>query len=205
MCEVSKNTARKLFVVIVLSVCDAQRNSQFPTNYNYPDQTFQTDDRTQNSNKNYGQPGVAYRVNDGRDTQNLPSQSGRDLNVNYLGVDQRDYNQPNVPPYSVEPDQNARNFGSGRTNIEVNDPQNPGRRQFDDDFVRRNKFNGDIRRLLQGLDVQASQQCTANVAAQWNFETNINEATQLEAVSKYEKVGYIFRLFYRSVERFQKV
>lgn len=45
-------------------------------------------------------------------------------------------------------------------------------------------FNGDIKRLLQALDVQASQQCTNNVAAQWNFETNVNEHTQLEAVSE---------------------
>lgn len=44
-------------------------------------------------------------------------------------------------------------------------------------------YNGDIKRLLQALDVQASQQCTNNVAAQWNFETNANEHTQLEAVS----------------------
>lgn len=44
-------------------------------------------------------------------------------------------------------------------------------------------YQGDIKRLLQALDVQASQQCTNNVAAQWNFETNVNEHTQLEAVS----------------------
>lgn len=44
-------------------------------------------------------------------------------------------------------------------------------------------YNGDIRQLLQALDLQASQQCTNNVAAQWNFETNVNQATQLEAVS----------------------
>lgn len=48
-------------------------------------------------------------------------------------------------------------------------------------------FNGDIKRLLQALDVQASQQCTNNVAAQWNFESNVNEHTQLEAVSLKKK------------------
>lgn len=45
------------------------------------------------------------------------------------------------------------------------------------------QFEADIKRLLQALDVQASQQCTNNVAAQWNFENNVNEHTQLEAVS----------------------
>lgn len=44
-------------------------------------------------------------------------------------------------------------------------------------------YRGDVRSLLQALELQASQQCTNNVAAQWNFETNVNQATQLEAVS----------------------
>ncbi|KAK5649889.1 hypothetical protein RI129_000918 [Pyrocoelia pectoralis] len=58
--------------------------------------------------------------------------------------------------------------------------QNP-----DIDYQQRNRlpYHGDIRALLQGLDVQASQQCTNNVAAQWNFETNVNQATQLEALN----------------------
>lgn len=62
-------------------------------------------------------------------------------------------------------------------------PNNGGGRGFDDDFGRRNRVEGDIRGLLQALDIQASQMCTSNVAAQWNFETNINQATQLDAVS----------------------
>ncbi|KAF7271170.1 hypothetical protein GWI33_015938 [Rhynchophorus ferrugineus] len=44
-------------------------------------------------------------------------------------------------------------------------------------------FTGDVRALLQALDLQASQQCTNNVAAQWNFETNVNQATQIEALN----------------------
>lgn len=49
--------------------------------------------------------------------------------------------------------------------------------------ISRNPNVGDVGGLLQALDIQASQQCTNNVAAQWNFETNVNQATQLEAVS----------------------
>jgi hypothetical protein len=37
--------------------------------------------------------------------------------------------------------------------------------------------------LLKQIDSVGSQQCAANVLAQWNFETNVNEVTQLEAVS----------------------
>lgn len=43
--------------------------------------------------------------------------------------------------------------------------------------------NNNIRQLLQQLDVAGSQQCNLNVQAQWDFETNVNEGTQIRAVS----------------------
>jgi hypothetical protein len=41
----------------------------------------------------------------------------------------------------------------------------------------------DLRALLQRVDVMLSNECTKNVAAQWQFETNVNAATQQAAVS----------------------
>ncbi|CAH1131593.1 unnamed protein product [Ceutorhynchus assimilis] len=63
-------------------------------------------------------------------------------------------------------------------------PQKPTR---DDEVYRDTQglskaYRGDVGSLLQALELQASQQCTNNVAAQWNFETNVNQATQLEAL-----------------------
>lgn len=43
-----------------------------------------------------------------------------------------------------------------------------------------------LRRILADVDEQSSIECSLNVGAQWNFETNANEATQQAAVS-YEK------------------
>lgn len=40
-----------------------------------------------------------------------------------------------------------------------------------------------LRQLLIEIDKKHSEECTLNVAAQWNFETNVNEGTQLDAVS----------------------
>jgi peptidyl-dipeptidase A len=40
-----------------------------------------------------------------------------------------------------------------------------------------------LRQLLIEIDKKNSEECSLNVAAQWNFETNVNEATQLDAVS----------------------
>ncbi|XP_063906730.1 angiotensin-converting enzyme [Zophobas morio] len=72
--------------------------------------------------------------------------------------------------------------------------------RFDTRFDSNNRFNinedrpnvnqnfqGDVRELLQALDAQGSQQCTRNVAAQWNFETNVNQGTQLEALTAQQE------------------
>lgn len=40
-----------------------------------------------------------------------------------------------------------------------------------------------VRDFLHRADDQASKECTNNVAAQWNFETDVNDATQHAAVS----------------------
>jgi peptidyl-dipeptidase A len=44
--------------------------------------------------------------------------------------------------------------------------------------------NSNIRQLLQQLDVAGSQQCNLNVQAQWDFETNVNEGTQIRALEQ---------------------
>lgn len=51
-----------------------------------------------------------------------------------------------------------------------------------------------LRQLLIEIDKKHSEECTLNVAAQWNFETNVNEGTQLDAVSAS---GSIFMIFMR--------
>lgn len=39
-----------------------------------------------------------------------------------------------------------------------------------------------LKRLLAEVDGRSSSECSLNVGAQWHFETNVNEATQQEAV-----------------------
>lgn len=41
----------------------------------------------------------------------------------------------------------------------------------------------EIERVLAQIDAASTEQCAANVHAQWDFETNVNEVTQLKAVS----------------------
>lgn len=102
-----------------------------------------------------------------------------DTNVYQTGAQQFQH-QPQQPqvyanqnPYEVD----VRQFNTN-TNNRFNPPPNEG--------VGGNIGRpppGDVRALLQSLDLEASQQCTRNVDAQWGFETNVNQATQLEAVS----------------------
>lgn len=40
-----------------------------------------------------------------------------------------------------------------------------------------------VRHILEHIDAQSSQECSLNVQAQWDFETNVNEVTQVHAVS----------------------
>lgn len=85
------------------------------------------------------------------------------------------------------------------------DPQNPPNQQFPNQFnndyddrnrqtyreyeqqrlelERRNRLeDANLRRILDDVDKLASSECSINVGAQWNFETNVNEATQQESV-----------------------
>lgn len=42
--------------------------------------------------------------------------------------------------------------------------------------------DANLRRILADVDERSSAECSLNVAAQWHFETNVNEITQQEAV-----------------------
>lgn len=58
--------------------------------------------------------------------------------------------------------------------------------------------NSNIRQLLQQLDVAGSQQCNLNVQAQWDFETNVNEGTQIRAVCSNEIVEIVIKVNYHT-------
>lgn len=73
---------------------------------------------------------------------------------------------------------NVNRYGD-RFNSYNNNP-NP----YDAEYERKLRVeNEKLRQLMIEIDTKNSAECTLNVAAQWNFETNVNEVTQLEAVS----------------------
>lgn len=171
------------------------------------------DDRNQDFNSNI--PPLDYNRNrnfdNGRnvDNRNFDGRNldGRNLdgrNPDGRNPDGRNLDGRNFDGRNFDGRNDGRNFDERNFDGRNSDGRNFDGRNFNDQNLDRNNFdnvdggqnpndrrfgnqplNGDIRQLLQALDVQASQQCTNNVAAQWNFETNVNQATQLEAVSKF--------------------
>lgn len=120
-----------------------------------------------------------------------------DGNIPYV-ANQNDYdrNRYNVNPNNYNTNQNG--YGRNFPHNSQDQPNNQAPFDRDREYYNNRRdlpYNGDIRALLQAIDVQASQQCTNNVAAQWNFETNVNQVTQLDAVS-------IFPIFF-SYQHFQ--
>lgn len=69
-------------------------------------------------------------------------------------------------------------------NFNVNDGYN-NQNPYDIEYERRIRVETEkLRQLLLEIDKKHSSECTLNVATQWNFETNVNEVSQLEAVSE---------------------
>lgn len=87
---------------------------------------------------------------------------------------------------------NDPNFRKNDPNFVRNDPNYVGANPYDfnrgvdgnniDDRLQHVNLQ-QIRDFLTQADDQASKECTNNVAAQWNFETDVNDATQHAAVS----------------------
>lgn len=108
------------------------------------------------------------------------------------------YNNPSTPSYNnnYNPSQSPYNpndhFNRDRNRFENPFDPNQDRFNLNQRFFDRQRNQQDrryqielekLRNLLVETDQKGSQECTANVAAQWNFETNVNEFTQTEAVS----------------------
>lgn len=128
-----------------------------------------------------------------------------DYNREQYNRDQNDYNRDqynrNRPGYD---DRNPQYYNNGN-----NDYYNHTRYPVDDrygnqspysynDRDRYNQQNGyedprndpqyrqemeNLKKVLAEIDKKSSQECNLNVAAQWEFETNVNEATHAQAVS----------------------
>ncbi|KXJ82378.1 hypothetical protein RP20_CCG014031 [Aedes albopictus] len=58
-----------------------------------------------------------------------------------------------------------------------------------------------LRSFLTEIDRKSSLECSLNVGAQWNFETNVNEATQVEAIAAQQRYNDFQRLLWVQMSR----
>lgn len=156
------------------------------------------DDRNVNNARN---PYDNRNSNDGRnyyDDRN--SNNGRAPND-----DRNAYNPRN--PYDDRDVNNARNPYDDRNSYDDRNRYNDNRPndnpRLNDDYDDRNRYtnrdyeqyrlelerknrieDANLRRILDDVNKLAASECSINVGAQWNFETNVNEATQQESVCK---------------------
>ncbi len=71
-----------------------------------------------------------------------------------------------------------------RYNLNQNDELYYQQNPYDVQNDRRNRVETErLKQILIEIDKKSNAECTLNVAAQWNYETNVNPDTQLAAVS----------------------
>lgn len=130
----------------------------------------------------------------GRDRPYWDDDKYYNLNGGSYGYDNRDYGNNGGGGYGF-PRGRDRDREYGPVDYDRNRPNderryNAGRQPgFEDD---RNRYDQDrhsqletakLKKLLEKIDRQSSAECALNVRAQWDFETNVNEITQINAVS----------------------
>lgn len=113
-----------------------------------------------------------------------------------MANDQFNYNNNNNNNYNDNPNPNVEFVNvNNRNRFENPYLSNQDRFNLNQGYLERQRYQQDrryqqelekLRNLLVETDQKGSQECTANVAAQWNFETNVNDYTQTEAVSSSE-------------------
>lgn len=139
------------------------------------------------ANHNYGPTSSTDRnYYDLKNTNNNNNINNNNNSPNNRANDQ--YDQYRINPNVEFVDVNNRN--------RFENPYLPNQDRFNlnQDYTDRQRVQQDrryqqelekLRNFLVETDQKGSLECTANVAAQWNFETNVNDFTQTEAVSGF--------------------
>ncbi|XP_058056752.1 angiotensin-converting enzyme [Anopheles bellator] len=152
------------------------------------------DDRNRYNNPNNVRP---YNPND-------PGFEGRNQDPNFRDQGFRDpnYRDPNRERYPGA-DPAYRDPGRFPGDPGYRDPyRSPEEERYRAENERRFRAEMEkLRSFLADIDRKSSLECSLNVAAQWNFETNINDATQVEALSAQQRYNDFQRLLWDQMRR----
>lgn len=178
-------------------------NTEINQNNRYGNHNYETNNQQLNQHTYNDRYGNNYN-NQQRDHQ-FNNNLNNNLNDGTPQPPANGYNNPSTPSYN---NNNNNNPSQPPFNANDRDPYSRDRNRFENPFdpnqdrfnlnqrfYDRQRYQQDrryqvelekLRNLLVETDQKGSQECTANVAAQWNFETNVNDFTQSEAVSNRE-------------------
>ncbi|XP_063619169.1 angiotensin-converting enzyme [Cydia splendana] len=104
---------------------------------------------------------------------------------------------------------NDPNFRRNDPGFARNDPNYLGANPYDirgngiDDRLERVNLQ-QVREFLAQADEQASKECTNNVAAQWNFETEVTDATQHAALDAQQRYTLFQRGLWETAQQIPK-
>uniref|UniRef100_W8AG00 Angiotensin-converting enzyme n=2 Tax=Ceratitis capitata TaxID=7213 RepID=W8AG00_CERCA len=177
-------------------------------NNNNLDQQQQQRDNQRYANHNYDNPNDRLNSNnrfaDGfddrqreREQNSFNNNPNNDYNARFNGAAVPN-GDPNIPYDPNNRFANERNrfenpYRTNQDRFNLNNERYFERQRFQED--RRYQIELEkLRNLLVETDQRGSLECTANVAAQWNFETNVNEITQAEALNTQQHYVDFLRL-----------
>uniref|UniRef100_A0A0A1XT46 Angiotensin-converting enzyme n=1 Tax=Zeugodacus cucurbitae TaxID=28588 RepID=A0A0A1XT46_ZEUCU len=188
------------------------------SDYNSNNLGQQQRDNPRYPNHNYDNPSDRFG-NNNRYADNFDERQRDRDRYNNDNLDQARFNNPNndynarfngnQPPVGGNLDPNSpfnSNNPYGNDRNRFDNPFRPNQDRFNlnnDRYFERQRFQQDrryqielekLRNLLVETDHKGSLECTANVGAQWNFETNVNEITQAEAFNAQQQYVDFLRL-----------
>ncbi|XP_031632391.1 homeobox protein 2-like [Contarinia nasturtii] len=142
---------------------------------------------TFNGNYNYKNDG--YNSNDGRNPYvNRNQYENRNPYDDRNSYDDRYINNPTYDDYSDRNRYSNGDYDQNRLDLE-----------------RRNRIeDANLKRILDDVDKLSSNECSLNVAAQWNFETDVNEATQQESILAQQRYSYYQRELWEKIQTIDK-
>ncbi|XP_037815729.1 angiotensin-converting enzyme [Lucilia sericata] len=178
-----------------------QYNNSFGLDSPFSDKNLYNNHNQQQLNQNTYSDRYGNNYNQPQQPQ-LPQQQQRPQPQPPL-INSNLYNYPNnilndgtpIPPNNNFPSTtyNPNNFfPDDRNRFQNPFDGNQDRFNLNQRYGERQRFQQDrryqielekLRNLLVETDQKGAQECTANVAAQWNFETNVNDFTQTEALN----------------------
>ncbi|KMY90188.1 angiotensin-converting enzyme [Drosophila simulans] len=160
------------------------------------------------SNHNYGPISSTTERNYGNDA----NPNGRYSDVPYSSQGERNFNPNDQYNYNNNP--NVEFVGiNNRNRFENPFLSNQDRFNLNQGYLERQRYQQDrryqqelekLRILLVESDQKGSLECTANVAAQWNFETNVNDFTQTEALNAQQRYVEFQRITAEQSKRINK-